>query len=66
MYGYGLRSQTLLKNGLIDEIRISIFPLLVGSGKLLFREGEQQALQLLETRALPTGIVVARYDATAQ
>jgi dihydrofolate reductase len=66
IYGHGLLSQTLLKNGLIDEIRVSIFPLLLGSGKLLFRQGEQRALRLIETMSLPTGVVVVRYDSTAQ
>jgi dihydrofolate reductase len=66
IYGHGLLSQTLLKNGLIDEIRVSIFPLLLGSGKLLFRQGKQRALRLIETMSLPTGVVVVRYDSTAQ
>jgi dihydrofolate reductase len=66
IYGHGLLSQTLLKNGLIDEIRVSVFPLLLGSGKLLFRQGEQRALRLIETMGLPTGVVVVRYNSTAQ
>ena len=66
IYGHGLLSQTLLNNGLIDEIRVSIFPLLVGSGKLLFRDGEKLELRLIEAMSLPTGIVVVRYDSTAQ
>jgi dihydrofolate reductase len=66
IYGHGLLSQTLLKNGLIDEIRVSIFPLLLGSGKLLFRQGGKQTLQLIEAMSLPTGVVVVRYHSMAQ
>jgi len=39
IYGHGLLSQTLLEHGLVDELRLSIHPILVGHGKLLFREG---------------------------
>jgi dihydrofolate reductase len=62
--GHTLGDRT--KNGLIDEIRVSIFPLLLGSGKLLFRQGEQRALRLIETMSRPTGVVVVRYGSTAQ
>lgn len=62
IYGHGLLAGTLLEHGLIDEIRLSVFPLFVGRGKLLFRDGERASLRLLETTALPTGIVVGRYQ----
>jgi dihydrofolate reductase len=66
IYGHGRMSQTLFKNGLIDEIRISIFPLLVGSGKGFFREGEHQGLRLIDAVSLPTGVVVLRYQPNTQ
>jgi len=66
LYGHGLPSQTLLKNGLIDEIRVSIFPLLLGSGKLLFRQDEKRPLRLIESISLPTGAAALRYDSKAQ
>jgi dihydrofolate reductase len=66
VYGHGQLSQTLLRDGLIDEIRMSVFPVFVGSGKLLFREGERAALQLLEVINLPTGVVVMRYRPATQ
>jgi dihydrofolate reductase len=61
LYGHGLLGQTLLKAGLLDEFRISLFPVVVGRGKLLFREGERARLQLLEATSLPKGVVVVRY-----
>ncbi len=63
VYGHGLLSQALLEHGLIDEIRLSVFPVIWGFGKLLFRDGERQTLQLIEATALPTGVVVMRYRA---
>lgn len=62
LYGHGQLAQTLLKRGLLDEIRLSIFPIIVGSGKQLFRAGETAELRLIEATALPTGVVVTRYQ----
>ena len=62
IYGHGRLAQTLLKRGLLDEVRLSVFPLFVGSGKLLFREGEKTRLRLIGATSLPTGVVVVRYQ----
>ena len=65
VYGHGQLSQTLLKHGLLDEVRLSFFPVFVGSGQTLFREGEKAGLRLIETWGLPTGVVVMRYEPVA-
>jgi dihydrofolate reductase len=62
LYGHGLLAQTLLKNGLIDELRLSVFPVFAGGGKLFFREGEKATLRLLEATSLATGVTVMRYE----
>ncbi len=62
IYGHGLLSQTLLEHGLLDELRLSIHPVLVGRGKLLFREGEKTPLKLVATKTLGTGVVVLSYQ----
>jgi dihydrofolate reductase len=62
IYGHGLLSQTLLEHGLLDELRLSIHPLLVGRGKLLFREGETTPLKLVATKTLGTGVAVLSYQ----
>ena len=51
MYGHGLLAQTLLKHGLLDELRVSIFPIIVGRGKLLFRDDESTTLKLVATES---------------
>lgn len=61
-YGHGLLSQTLLKAGLLDELRVSIFPVIVGRGKLLFRDDESTTLKLIATENRRTGVVVVRYQ----
>ena len=62
LYGHGLLAQTLLNHGLIDELRITTFPVIVGSGKLFFRPDERAALSLIEAKSLATGAVVTRYQ----
>jgi dihydrofolate reductase len=55
--------QTLLKNDLIDEIRLKIFPVAIGTGKRLFGEGTKPAsFRLVDSRTSTTGIIVATYE----
>ncbi|SDS05707.1 dihydrofolate reductase family protein [Microlunatus soli] len=54
--------QTLLRHDLIDEYRIKIFPVLVGSGKRLFGDGTAPAgLKLTETTTSPGGVTMSTY-----
>ena len=60
--GSGLLVQSLLARGLVDEIRLMTFPLLLGKGKRLFGDDSHPgALKLVESRASTTGVVVSRY-----
>ena len=43
MYGHGLLAETLLKHQLTDAIDVSVHPLLLGRGKLLFRAEQSHA-----------------------
>jgi len=52
----------LLKNDLIDEIIISIIPILVGSGTRLFKEGRpEQQFELLHAKTFDTGLTQLHY-----
>jgi len=54
--------QTLLKHNLIDEMRVLIFPVTVGSGKRLFGEGTLPAgLKLVECKTSGSGVIMAVY-----
>jgi dihydrofolate reductase len=54
--------QTLLKNDLIDEFWLEIFPLTLGNGKRLFEKGTIPAnFKLLESEITPSGVIVASY-----
>ena len=55
--------QTLLKNDLIDEFRVWIFPITIGKGKRLFGEGTQTAsLKLIDSKISTTGVIMATYE----
>ena len=52
-----------MKEGLVDELWLSVHPILLGSGKLLFHEQESRiTLKLLESKAYETGLVSIRYS----
>ena len=52
----------LLKNDLIDELIISVIPVLVGNGTRLFNDGRpEQQLELLTTKSFDTGLVQLHY-----
>ena len=55
--------QTLNAAGLVDEYRLWVFPVTLGSGKRLFGDGTAPAaLRLLDARTFGTGVVVQRYE----
>ena len=54
--------QTLLEHDLVDELRLMIFPVLLGSGKRIFGDGTVPAgLTLADSATSSTGVVMARY-----
>jgi dihydrofolate reductase len=55
--------QTLLKHDLIDEFRLWIFPVSVGSGKRLFGDGTLPgAFRLTDANVSTTGVAIHRYE----
>lgn len=62
VWGSGKLIQTLLKNDLVDELRLRIFPVTIGTGKRLFAEGTiPAAFELIDSQALPSGVILANY-----
>ena len=53
---------TLIENGLVDEYRLFVYPLVQGRGRRLFPDGfECPKLRLDETKAFRSGIAYLRY-----
>jgi dihydrofolate reductase len=61
--GSGQLVQTLLDEGLVDELRLMVFPIVVGEGKRLFGEQrEMTELKLKDSRTIgPDGIISLTY-----
>jgi len=63
VFGSGKLVHQLTQEDLVDEYRVMLFPVVVGSGKRLFREGgEQKALKLVETQTFSSGVIVLTYQ----
>ena len=63
VFGSGALVNTLMQHGLIDEYRLMVFPVVVGSGKRLFGDGiETTVLSLVETNTFGSGVVVLSYS----
>jgi dihydrofolate reductase len=55
--------QTLLENDLIDEFRVWIFPVTLGTGKRLFGDGAHPAaLKLVDSKVSKTGVTINVYQ----
>ncbi len=54
--------QLLLKNDLVDELRLKIYPLTLGKGKKLFDKGAiPAAFTLIDSTVTSTGVIIANY-----
>ena len=55
--------RSLLQADLLDELRLLIHPVVVGSGKRLFQEGgDLKRLQLVDSKTTSTGVVILTYQ----
>ncbi len=62
VWGSSVLIQTLLKNDLVDELRLRIYPVTLGAGKRLFGEGTiPAAFELIDSQTLPSGVILANY-----
>jgi dihydrofolate reductase len=62
VHGSGELIQLLLKNDLVDELWLKIFPLTLGKGKKLFDNGTiPVAFKLTESLVTPSGVIIVNY-----
>lgn len=61
VYGSAELVDALMEHGLIDEYRLLVYPVVLGSGKRLFREGRAATLKLVETKPFSSGVVAQIY-----
>jgi len=62
LFGGAVLTTSFLNEDLVDELRLSVHPILLGSGKLLFQQlGERKKLKLMEAKTYDSGLVSLKY-----
>jgi dihydrofolate reductase len=59
--GSSVLVHTLTEHDLVDEYSLLVYPIVLGSGKKVFPDGQRVNLRLVESRPFPSGVVLMRY-----
>jgi dihydrofolate reductase len=54
--------QTLIKNDLVDEYHLLVYPIVLGEGKRLFHDGTDAKLKLIESKTFNSGVTAMIYQ----
>jgi dihydrofolate reductase len=66
VHGSAQLAQTLIEHDLVDELRLMVFPVVLGTGKRLFGEtSDKRRLQLADTKVVGDGVAIMTYRRTA-
>jgi dihydrofolate reductase len=66
VHGSAQLVQGLVENGLVDELRLMVFPVVLGAGKRLFGEtSERQRLRLSDSKTVGDGVQILTYEPAA-
>jgi dihydrofolate reductase len=61
--GSSTLTSTLLGHGLVDDVLLVVYPVLLGTGKRFFEEGTPaRSLELVSTNPMPSGIILSTYQ----
>ena len=61
-YGVGELTKTMLEHGLVDEMRILVYPFAYGEGPRIFEHMGLNTLKLLDTKIFSSGVVALHYQ----
>jgi dihydrofolate reductase len=62
VYGSGELAQTLMRHNLVDEYQLMVHPVVLGTGKRLFRDdGSRRLLRLVDSTTSGTGVLLLTY-----
>ena len=62
VHGSAQLVQALIENDLVDELRLMVFPILLGTGKQVFgATSDKKRLQLVDTKVVGDGVLILTY-----
>jgi dihydrofolate reductase len=65
MYGFGPVANLLMQHGLVDELHLWVYPIVMDKGKRLFTDASVfPVMKLLDTKVFTSGLVVLIYQPT--
>jgi dihydrofolate reductase len=63
VHGSAQLVQTLIEHDLVDELRLMVFPVVLGTGKRLFSDrSEKKRLRLADSKTVGDGIAILIYE----
>jgi dihydrofolate reductase len=63
VHGSAQLAQGLLENDLVDEVRLMVYPVVLGSGKRLFGEtSDKKPLRLVDSKVVGDGVAILTYE----
>jgi len=63
VHGSARLVQSLLQNDLVDELRLMVFPVVLGTGKRLFGEtSDMKTLRLVDSKVVGDGVAIFTYE----
>ena len=64
VHGSAQLAQALIAHDLVDELRLMVFPVILGTGKRLFGDpGEKKTLRLVDSKVVGDGVLILTYAA---
>ena len=67
VHGSARLVQTLLEHDLVDELRLMVFPVVLGSGKRLFGETtDKKSMRLVDSKVVGDGVAILVYEPSAE
>jgi dihydrofolate reductase len=62
VHGSAQLAQALLEQDLVDELRLMVFPVVLGTGKRLFGASDKKPLKLVDSRTVGDGVAILTYE----
>ena len=62
VHGSAQLAQALIERHLVDELRLMVYPVLLGSGKRLFGESGKKTLRLTDSKVVGDGVAILVYE----